>query len=151
MSGHLRDLFYYQTLNTTLTHVFEILSKTIAVNTFVLTADENGDGTVIKAFNRGQTLLSEGSRLVGAADVEKPDPLLTLLRSGHFTEVPIVLKTGVVFGRLLAIHSQPFEFSGYDHSVLQTAGHLIAQTIDLENLTIKDTLTSNYINGIKGF
>ena len=144
MSNQLRDLFYYQTLNTTLTHVFDILSKTIAVNTFVLTTDEHGDGTVIKAFNRVQTLLSEGSRLPGDADGENPDTPFKLLRSGHFAEVPIVLKTGVVFGRLLAIHPQPFEFSGYAHSVLQTAGHLIAQTIDLENLTIKDTLTSNY-------
>ena len=144
MSNHLRDLFYFQTLNTTLTHVFEILSKTIAVNTFVLTTEENGDCTVIKAFNRVQTLVSEGSRLPECANDGNTDASFELLLSGHFVAVPITLKTGAVFGKLLAIHPQPFQFSGYAHSVLQTAGHLISQTIDLENLTIKDTLTSNY-------
>ncbi|XJZ27855.1 EAL domain-containing protein [Bacillota bacterium Lsc_1132] len=144
MSDQIRDLFYYQTFNSTLTHVFEILSKTIAVNTFILTLEENGGCKVIKVWNRSEILIEEGSQLPVLSETENLDSSFELLRSKHFIAIPVTLQNGEVFGKLWAIHSQPFEFSEFDGSVLQTAGQLISQTIDLENLIIKDTLTPHY-------
>lgn len=144
MSNHLRDLFYYQTLNSTLTHVFDILSKTMAVNTFALTAEDQENCKVIKAMNGVDTLIREGDFLPPPDQAKNSRQQTGVLNQGHYIQTPITLQNGEVFGTLWAIHSQSFDFSEYDHSVLKTAGQLISQTIDLENLTIKDTLTSYY-------
>lgn len=148
MGYHLRDLFYYQTLNSTLTHVFELLSKTIDVNTFLLTALEEQCHSVIKVLNRHDELVHEGEHLPFLKANEHDEfevMLVTEQANGQSCiQVPIILQDGTIFGHLAAMHSQPFEFSDYDHSVLKTAGQLISHTIDLENLNIKDTLTSNY-------
>lgn len=147
MNRHLRDMVYYKTLNSTLTHVFDLLGKTIAVDTFVLTTEDADTCIVIKAENRNDVLYEDGASYPMQqcnvcrehAEVEEGK-----LCEQAFLKVPVQLKDGDVFGYLWAIHHTAFEFSAYDVSVLKTAAQLISQTIDLENLTIKDLLTSHY-------
>lgn len=147
MDIHLRDLFYYRTLNTTLKHVFEILSKTIAVNTFALTIDGSEGAYVVKAFNRNELLMEEGSTqpvLNQFANKKQKRELPISLPDRYVVKIPITLQNGGVFGDLWAIDSNLFEFGEYQQSVLIATGQLISQTVDLENLSIKDSLTSFY-------
>lgn len=147
MDIHLRDLFYYQTLNTALNHAFEILSKTIAANTFALTIDGSDGAYVVRAFNRNELLVEEGTKqpvLNELANSQQNRKLPISLSNRYVVKIPITLQSGGVFGDLWAIDSNPFEFGDDQQSVLIATGQLISQTVDLENLSIKDSLTSFY-------
>ncbi|MDP4171026.1 MAG: hypothetical protein Q8906_10500, partial [Bacillota bacterium] len=60
MNFHTRDVKHYQTLKSTASHVLELLSDTIGVNTFFLATNDKSESLIVSAFNRQATYFVEG-------------------------------------------------------------------------------------------
>ncbi|WP_017729442.1 bifunctional diguanylate cyclase/phosphodiesterase [Halalkalibacterium ligniniphilum] len=167
MYFHPRDRFYYKTLSETADHILQIMSEYIGVNTLFITLNDRKDTFFVKVFNRKYELLKEGAAVPYSSALcrfavedehasfvvsdlsDHPltkDHSVTLGMNGNgcILAIPLTYPHGEVIGTICAFDNQPYQFSDSQVRMVELFAKLIAQTIFLDSLTIRDELTGLY-------
>lgn len=146
--------------------ILEIISGMMDLNTFFMARVDHETSEIISVLNRKEKILDkngieplhdvfckfvveEGQHSFAVNDLlssaRTRDMAINRLGSGgSFIGVPIVLKTGEIFGTLCAVDREEYEFKDKDTSLFRTMADLIAQIIELEWLSKHDPLTLMY-------
>ncbi|GAB6989695.1 response regulator [Paenibacillus pini] len=149
----------YRNLNDAAGSILEMISEIIQVNTFFVASNDKVSNTILKAFNRNELLIQEGTVLPydqtycslviekGAKpliiDDTSIDPLTCgmeithSLGSSSFIGVPIWRKDGQVFGTICAMDQNAYTYNERDITLLNAMATFLSYVIELEN-TVSD-------------
>lgn len=164
----IKDLWLSQQFNHAATHILQLLSKRIGVNTFFIATNDTESNVVLKAINNNYTLIEEGYSLPFkdvlcrfVCEENNPDHFVvnnlgedirtrqekatqSLKGSGCFIGVPIVLRNGDVFGTLCGMDNIPYHFEDEDINLISSLGSLLSLTIEMERMTQIDDVSRLY-------
>ncbi|WP_078551753.1 EAL domain-containing protein [Bacillus alkalicellulosilyticus] len=167
MDSMVKSLWLTEQFNRTATHIFDLLSNRIGINTFFIATNDRKDNVVLKSINRQYSLMVEGSSLpfenvlcrFVCENIDEPfvisdlandprtkhEPATKALNgSGCFVGVPIVLRNGDVFGTLCGLDKVPYDFTDEDISLLRSLGSLLSVTVELERMSKIDEISNLY-------
>lgn len=146
-------------------HILEVLSQFIRVNTFFVALNDEVSNSIVKAFNRDESIIQEGMSLPfvqtycslvvnhGAPliientqtdSMTQSMPITKDLGSSSFIGVPIILKDGRRCGTICAMNRERFRFNKNEISLLEAMASFLSYVIDLENKAFIDSLTLVY-------
>ncbi|PYI56579.1 sensor domain-containing diguanylate cyclase [Paenibacillus flagellatus] len=147
-------------------YVVDLLGQFIGANTLFVAANDRKTNRILKAFNREQELVSEGTELplpesyCGAVLAEGRQSLAIRNTADHpltcgldvtrklgaraFAGVPIVLRDGTTYGTVCVMDTEPRDFEEKDIRLLSAMASLLAYMIELENAVVVDSLSGLY-------
>lgn len=153
-------------ITETSNEVLKVISDVLDLNTFFLTKVDEENSEIISVFNRNEEILKKNKieslnevfcKFVIGADngsfvvndllenVKTKEMAMNRLGSGgSFLGVPVLLKTGEIFGTLCAIDRKEHMFTDRDENLFKTMAELIAQVIELQWHSNHDALTLLY-------
>ena len=161
--------YNFENLYDAASHVLQLLSEFIPINTFFVAINDNSTNYILKVLNRHTTLLLEGSEspfnqtYCSLVVKEKVNPVIInditknpdtanmditkLSGMGSFIGIPITDKKGTVYGTVCAMDSNPFEFKREHSEVLVAFAGILSYIVDLENAEKK--ISSDLVKAAK--
>ncbi|GGG23963.1 sensor domain-containing diguanylate cyclase [Paenibacillus abyssi] len=147
-------------------NVLEVLKDFIGVNTLFVATNDGLNNTIIRAYNRDEILVEEGSILplhktycslvfesdsgsVTISDTMKDPlssvmPITQVLGSASFIGFPIKVSNNPAYGTLCVMDRKKREYSQSELSLLQSMAEMISYVAEIENHAFIDSLTGCY-------
>lgn len=156
----------YNNLLAASEHSLNLLSKFVGVNTLFIAVNDRNTNFILKALNRREQLVEEGSTVpffesycsliaegqddsVVIADTTSS----VLTRSMGITEklgktsfigVPIALKDGSVVGTICGLDNRGYSYSENEVELLKTMATFFSYVVELEEIAFRDSLTNAF-------
>lgn len=163
-SDHLE--FHLNNLRAAAKQALELLAQIMGVDTLFIAANDRETNYIIRALNRRDELIKEGSSalflntycslvissaqkmllipntkesaLTGTMEITKE------LGQASFIGVPIVLPGGEIIGTICGLDNHGYEYSEKDVAILESVAKLFSYVVGLEHLAFRDGLTEAY-------
>jgi diguanylate cyclase (GGDEF)-like protein len=157
---------YQHNLETAAASALDLLSEIIGVDTLFVATNDGKTNHIIKALNRDQKLVEEGSSLpffdtYCSLVVTGLDPVLVIpdtsdstltcsmevtktLGPTSFIGVPIILPNGEPVGTICGMDRHGYQFTSRDQELLKRVAKLFSYVAGLERIAYRDGLTGAY-------
>lgn len=144
----------FQNFNEAANQVLKMLSGRMKINTLFIAENDGENNTIMKAFNRDEELVKEGSvapldqtfcglvvrhgeETFKIEDISTDDQASELeiaphFNNGSFMGIPIYYENGDVYGTICALDNEPYIFTEEDQEMFAMLSSLLTYILELE-------------------
>lgn len=144
----------FQNFNEAANQVLKMLSGRMKINTLFIAENDGQHNTIMKAFNRDEELVTEGSvapldqtfcglvvrhgeETFKIEDISTDDQASELdiashFNNGSFMGIPIYYENGDVYGTICALDNEPYIFTEEDQEMFAMLSSLLTYILELE-------------------